>query len=267
MLDCQQVKERGLIEKYLRGELSEAEQEAFEQHYFECARCFEELQTYHALQAELQRAGRSIRSEPIEQGMAWGRAWVAGLAVVLIAVGLALWRWQSTTRLPATSPSPVHPQGAPPQPTPAVPSLSELAAIEPPPYVPATLRGPVDEAARNFRQAMQHYGRADYVAALDGLRAAAKLNPRDPNIRFFLGISYLLTNQTESAIKLLQDTVALGESPYLEEAHFYLAKGFLRQGNLTAAQNELKKTIALQGDLEREARKLLSQLETLSPLR
>jgi len=159
-----------------------------------------------------------------------------------------------------TPAEPERPKPAPP----TAPSVAELVRVTPPRYVPVTLRGPTDEAAKRFREAMQHYAKGKYGAAILGLRAAAELDPRAPNVQFFLGICYLLTGQIDTAIAELKKTVALGDSPYLEEAHFYLAKAFLRQGNVVAARNELKKTIELRGELESEAQKLLGQLQMLS---
>ena len=44
-MNCQQAAEAELAERYVLGDLSDAEQEAFERHYFECARCFEDLES------------------------------------------------------------------------------------------------------------------------------------------------------------------------------------------------------------------------------
>ena len=40
---CERVLQDDLAIAYLRGELGEAERDVFEQHYFECADCFERL--------------------------------------------------------------------------------------------------------------------------------------------------------------------------------------------------------------------------------
>lgn len=274
--NCEQVMKGEITEKYLLGQLDEADQEAFEQHYFECPRCFEELQTYRALQTELRQAGAAIRAEPLRGGLMWQRwAWVGGIAVMLLAIGLGVW-----LRQPAPGVQPSPPEAAEPAPgvevqpglevpqqeppPPLVPSLSELARVEPPRYIPARLRGAGDEATERFREAMQHYVKGDYGAAIPRLRAVAELNPKAADGSFFLGICYLLTDRTDAAIESLRRTVALGDSLYLEEAQFYLAKAYLRKGDLGAAAEELQKTIQLQGELESKAQGLLRKLQTLS---
>jgi tetratricopeptide (TPR) repeat protein len=145
-----------------------------------------------------------------------------------------------------------------------VPALAELAAFEPPPYTPVRLRGSADVAGERFLRAMEPYAKGDYRAALVGLAAAAELDPRAPHAVFFLGACYLLTDQPDAAIRAFQRAIALGDSPYLEGAHFYLAKALLRKGELAAAAAELHKTVHRKGELESRAQELLAQVERLS---
>ena len=80
------------------------------------------------------------------------------------------------------------------------------------------------------------------------------------NVNFFFGICLLVTDQTNEAIRHLGHTVTLGETPYLEESHYYLAKAYLRQSGVSAARRELEFVVALRGDLESEAQRLLELL-------
>ena len=52
-VDCRQIEEQQMIERYLDGTLPETEVEAFEEHYFGCQHCFSELQLRHAAAIEL----------------------------------------------------------------------------------------------------------------------------------------------------------------------------------------------------------------------
>lgn len=244
------------VAPHLTSRLSAQDEEAFEEHYFSCSRCFELVETHRALQAELKEAASAIRAEQIPWGVSWRWAWAAGAVTVVAVAALALWLRSPVPELAPRAPVAVAP-------APASPSFTELARVEPPPYVPVTLRGAADQATQRFRAGMQHYIKGDLGGAVSDLRAAAKLNPRAPEMQFFLGICYLVTGRTDEALTVLQKTIALGESPYLEEAHFYLAKAYLRKGDLATALGELKKTIALAGELEEEAKQLLRQVETL----
>ena len=105
-----------------------------------------------------------------------------------------------------------------------------------------------------------------YARAITGLREAAKLNPKDAGALFFLGVTLLLSGQTDDGIAALQRSVALGDTPYLEESHYYLAKAFLHKNDVAAAEAELQKTIQLKGDLENKAQELLQAIQALHRL-
>jgi TolA-binding protein len=145
-------------------------------------------------------------------------------------------------------------------PLPAVLSLEELARVEPPVYSPLLLRGPEDEGQEAFRQAMQYYVKGDYAKAIHGLRAAAKASPEAARFNFYLGICYLLTGQTDLAIKFLRGATSPGDSAYSEPAHFYLAKAYLKKKDVSRAEDELQAAIQLHGNNEVAAGEILRQL-------
>jgi FimV-like protein len=256
-MECAHIKREEVVERYLTGSLGPQERESFEEHYFACEQCFAALQAHRALQAELSASAPQIRAMPAPSPTAW--RWTAAMAtaavVILAVLGI---RWGMKSDL-----SPPAPPTQTMQPGPAGPSLAELARFDPPTYTPAVLRGAQDEPMRKFRVAMKNYQHGDYARAITGLREAAKLNPQDAGALFFLGVSYLLSGQTDEGIAALQQSVALGETPYLEEAHYYLAKAFLRKGDLAAARRELEEVVRLEGDHKDEARRLLQQLAAL----
>ena len=132
--------------------------------------------------------------------------------------------------------------------------LQLLAPFEPPAYTPAS------NDPRDFVQAMQHYSARDYAAAIPALRAAAAAHPDFAPARFYLGISLLLAKDQPGAIEQLQSVAATRNSPYAEQAHFYLARAFIAQGNRSAAQQQLDLVIATAGPLESEARTLLARI-------
>ena len=292
---CTSLDRDDLFTGYVRDSLSPEDRDAFEAHFFTCEACFEKLQILQALQAQL-------RSRPAETPSArtmpagwWRWALVPAAAGLLLAAAVALWptgpapaRPESTTgesprrRLGAELPaapvprpdSPARRQPVPVAPGPTVPAakppapprevtLAVLARVEPPLYVPLSLRGPRDKASDLFQAAMRKYESGDYAGAVPDLSAASRLSANLPHVSFFLAICHLLTDQIDVAVEGLQATIAIGHSPYLEEAHYYLAKARLRQGDLTAARTELRLTIERRGQLEAEARRLLAQVEAL----
>jgi tetratricopeptide (TPR) repeat protein len=194
----------------------------------------------------------------------WAPAAAIAASVVLV-VSVALWMRPTlqsnsplATRVSAPSPAqvPEKPRREPP------PSLEQLARVDPPRYEPVTSRNVPDEATKRFQRGMEHYRQADYAGAVEHLRAAMSLDPLAPHIYFFLGISELMLGKDKDAIVQLSRTIALGDSAYLEEAHWYLAKAFLRQKDLDAAKTQLKTVIQLRGAKSGEAQRLLTQLES-----
>lgn len=258
-IDCARVMRDEITEQYVAGTLDTADQEAFEQHYFVCSRCFDELRAYRMIRAELERTGHSeVPSAGLieDRRIRWW-PWIAAAAVVIL--GIAIWRAQR----PPDSPPPVVTTLSPaPAPAPQEPvvSLAELSAVEPPAYRPARLRSTPDAPTRRFRDAMSRYQKGDYAGAIEGLEEAVRLDPASSAGHFYLGACQLLVNDPDRAIAALQAAVALGESAYLEEAQFYLAKAFLRKGEASTARAALQKTIGLRGDREAEARMLLDAL-------
>jgi len=255
-MNCKEVEEQDIPERYLLDRLTDPEREEFEKHYFECGSCFSRLQTGFAIQAELRH------QPPVParvRGASLRRTWVWAPAFATIVVLVTAGTWWYSTRgkaVPLTKATPGASQPSPP----AAPSLEELARVEAPAFSPLVLRGVEDEGQEPFRNAMQHYVKRDYAEAIPGLRAALKASPRNPTFNFYLGACYLLTGQADSAIVSFRKTVSLGSTSYSEPAHFYLAKAYLRKSEVSAAEVELRTTIRLHGDHEAEAADALRQL-------
>lgn len=264
-MDCPDAVPEELVESYVLGRLGEAASEAFEDHYFDCHACLARLETLSALPTALRRRARPA-ARP--QRAAIPRRWLpagAGVAASLAALATAWLGFRLVTERPrerastpstlAESPPSVHATG---------PRLAEWARITPPPFRPPSLRGPNGESPE-FRTAMEHYAQSDYARAMAGLEQAVRLRPGDAAARFFLGACHLLTSRITEGIGRLEETIALGESPYLEEARLYLAKALVRQGRLDEAAAQLQRASELRGDLEDEAREGLRRIRESLP--
>jgi tetratricopeptide (TPR) repeat protein len=264
-MDCPDAVPEELVESYVLGRLDEAASEAFEDHYFGCRTCLVRLATLQALPAALRRRARQAPRRP---GSAFPRRWLpawAGVAAGLAALATAWLGFRLVTERPAErastpstlaeSPPPVHA---------TAPRLAEWARINPPRFRAPSLRGPNGESPE-FRTAMEHYAQSDYVRAMAGLEQAVRLRPGDAAARFFLGACHLLTGRITEGIVRLEETIALGESPYLEEARLYLAKALAREGRLDEAAAQLQKASELRGDLEDEAREGLRRIRESLP--
>ena len=103
---------------------------------------------------------------------------------------------------------------------------------------------------------MSHYSRADYAGAIPGLQRVDSTEAH-----FYLGACDLLTGNRGAAMAEFRRVIAAGDTPYLEEAHFYLAKGLIGARDVAGARQQLQGVIALHGDLEKQAGDLIAQLK------
>jgi predicted Zn-dependent protease len=129
-----------------------------------------------------------------------------------------------------------------------------LAAFRAPAYVPE------GSAPKDFLKAMTRYTNQDLAGAIPELRGVAKATPSNIAARFYLGICLLLTGDRISGIEELRAVIEAGDTPYLEQARFYLAKGLIAEHDLPRAQTQLEALIAQHGDLEKQATVLLAQI-------
>jgi tetratricopeptide (TPR) repeat protein len=244
-VNCETVQSEQVVERYVLGQLGEAEQQSFEEHFFDCDACLEEVRMMQSLQAAAAERGRPVVEMPRRKWMLWG----AAAAVLVAGFGLVeIPRVRQRVAAPVAK-APTVDAGA---------ELLVLARVTAPQYTASNLRSASGNGEERFRAAMAKYSAGEYAAAAEGLRGM-----KTAAARFYLGIAELMTGNLEEAVTHLRDTAAMGETPYLEEAQFFLAKALLGEKNVAGAAVELEQTIALRGDREAEARRLLEQVRAL----
>ncbi len=258
-MTCTDIETRDIAERYLLGQLDDADRDAFEAHYFECARCYSEVEALRAVRAALARpARRSSRATD------W--PWLAAAAALVLGVS-AILAWQSPrfrVRGPSSEEAAVSTPAGPAAPA-RTDEIARLAAVTPPPYAPTRFRSGVERAA--FEAGMRRYAAQDFAGAIPSLEQAVRESPAAGDARFYLGASYLLVGRVQDAIAGLEPLAAEIRSPYAEEAHFLIAKAHLGAGNVPASLAALDKTIAIRGDREQDARLLRARVAALSPPR
>lgn len=266
-MDCTDIAEQDVLERYLLHELTESEQDAFEEHYFECKDCFERVSAAKAVQEAHRVEGSSWQEKPLAAYRKISRNWIASLAVLGLVLGAALGTLRLRRAQHATGTRASHEEvreaktsQTPPSTSADSSIISELGRIDPPPYSPVVLRGNEDRASERFRKAMEHYRQKDYASAIQGLQQVLQMDGNAGNANFYLGACYLLIGKTDLAIPPLQKVISLHDLDYAEQAHYYLAKAFIRNNDMHAAERELELTIQLHGDRESEAGKLKQQV-------
>jgi TolA-binding protein len=133
-----------------------------------------------------------------------------------------------------------------------------LAQFEPPPYSPGAKRG--TSHTRQFQGGMEHYLRGDFAGAIPGFTASVQARADGPDAQYYLGISSLLAGDAKTGLEDLQSVIDAGDTPYLEQARYYLAKALLGKGDIPGARRQLENVIAMHGDLEKQSKSLLKQI-------
>jgi hypothetical protein len=208
-LTCALVEERALVERYVTETLTDEHERAdFEAHVIACPRCQDEIRLATAVRTELARPASARRPIP----------WLPlGLVAAAVLGGVVVFR-------------PAGERAA----------LAHLGAVtEAPIYLGQAVRGTATPADSIFSAAMAAYDDRHYGDAAAGLTRALAAGVDSPPALFFLGASELLTNRPADAAAAFQRVLALGETPYLPEAHYYRAKALLQLGDPAAALAEL----------------------------
>lgn len=249
VMTCEEVERDELAERYVFGQLDERQQEAFEDHYFDCAACLAQVRAIQdAREALTAQEGGTPRHR-------WPRvaAVLATAAAVILAVRVGQEVWRPSDTPPSSSSSAPRADVVLPAPPPRT-------RIVLPPYTPPRLRAVGSEAQRAFQEAMVSYAAGNCTGALPGLQRAASLDASLLQARFYLAACELDDARTNDAIGNLSRVIAAGESPYLEDARFLLAQARIEQGDVEGARQELRRVIALRGERHAQAQRLLDEL-------
>ena len=256
-MTCEEIEQDDIAEQYVLGRLDDEARARFEAHYFDCPRCLDRVEQLESVRTALTNVTVPTTDVPFLRPWRWrAAAGLAAAAALLLAI-----------RVIQESPNPQPGQPAAAQdielPT-VAPSIdvARLGAIDPPRFTPPRLRSSdASESRRVFAAAMEMYNRGDYGGAVDGLEEAVRADPTFTAAHFFLGVSYLQLDRRPEAVEHLREVTRLGESPYLEDAHFFLAKAAIRNRDFEAARRELRLVVALDGDRREDASRLITELQ------
>jgi tetratricopeptide (TPR) repeat protein len=262
-MTCDEVDERGLAEEYLGGRLTDEERDAFERHFFDCDRCFREVEALRAIRGALLSAPVTDNRAPAMHL----RTWLPMAAAVLLAATAATW-WvagRGAQQRPAPADRPARIESASPAPGGTrsagtrEAAIQQLAKFEPPRLSTRLRNGP----AGAFQQALEQYRSGNYVRAVPLFESALRDDPSSDQIRFYLGASALMAEQADTGVAALSPVAADRNSPYAEEAQYLLAKAHLQRNDLDAAAAALDRTVAFGGDRLEDARRLRTEIEKL----
>ena len=258
-MTCEEIHARSLPEDYLLGRLPPADQEAYERHFFECDRCFAELEALRATASALhpQPSARTpYRAIDIR--------WLGLAAVLVLAVGTAVVLMRerpappSVTTAVAPAPATAEPEAGR---TDRSDTLKRLARFEPPPYAPPRLRSAAPDG--DFQKGMERYLQRDYDGAVPLLQSASRDAAHADSARFYLGVSLILAGRADEGVRTLNVLAEDPQNVMAEDARFFSAHGHLQRGDVDRAAAALDRTIELQGDREKAARALRAEIDKI----
>jgi len=144
-------------------------------------------------------------------------------------------------------------------------NYSDLARIEPVPYIPLAIRGSMEttEAEKLFDEGMQFYGSGKYSQAIIKLSQAISKMDKNPQAHFYLGLSYLLSNETDSAIVHFREATETDSKSLLERCHWYLGNAYLLKDDEEKALEEFGKVLEFEGDYWFEANEIIENIRKL----
>lgn len=208
------------VAAYLDGRLPLAESAVIDGHLAECEACRQEIVDVE----------RIVRPRPARR-----RAYVIALAATAAAAVL-LFAIPRGLRL---TDGPLEPSGG------QVDSIAmrEFGNVaQAPIYLGVAVRAASEQGTKLFAAGMRAYTGARYTNAVTDLRGARSAGVDGPAPSFFLGASHLMLGDAKGAAEEFARVIALRETPYLAEAHYYRAKALLRLGQFDDAVIELERS-------------------------
>jgi tetratricopeptide (TPR) repeat protein len=223
-----------LADSYLTGNLPEEKQEIFEAHYFECEECFSLLKSAERLQSKEipflieQKEKRSI--------FVW-KPLLAFSSVVLVVL--------------ATYFIILHLNN--------IKEIYTISSFSAPGYIRSETRKS-EESNEKFAEAMKYYNLRDYSRALDLLKRIPDVS-HNPQVVFFTGICFLLTDKKTEAVKQFDVIISEMDPSYYDEALYYKAVALVRLNKKEQALDILKNLANMFSPYSENAKRMIYRIQ------
>ncbi len=246
-----------LIDKYLRGMLTQEERRSFERrlqqdpsfaHEFSLHRGIKEAITDQGTE-QLQDTLRELRQEweksnppkvkrPFPRFTA--RLSIAATVLLIVMGSIFLYMYR----------------------TPSFSSADDLATQYYKPYEREMVRGGNSTIDIHLQNALTEYDKEHYQRALVYLDSVTKLHPDHIKANFYKAHCYLNLGEQPRAIELFNKIIAHGDNVYIDDAMWFLAMAYLKEGDLDNTVTTLEK-INDGSSHRKDAKRLLSDIDKL----
>lgn len=112
-----------------------------------------------------------------------------------------------------------------------------------------------------FNEGMTDYKLGDFSTAQRQWLPLLQQNPSNDTLLFYLGISYLETDQTDSAVALFEEIIEQNDPQFRQQALWYLALGLIKNGRADEANVHLKALLQSDSSFKERAQYILDRLE------
>jgi tetratricopeptide (TPR) repeat protein len=232
---------QNLIEAYIEETIEEPQREQFEEHFFQCRKCFLGLQINETLRNKEVRI--SLKEKP--------RFFVFRvLKPMLVMSSLFLLILLSALLL--------HDRQAR--------QLEEIARFELPMYHQSEMRNFPEQGAaleEKFSRAMHLIQTRNFAVALDILEQPPFAAVAYPKVEFFRAICYLGENEAGRAGILFDALIRTMDPAYFDEALYYKGFVLLRQGQKKAARDQFEKIARMLSPMAGKARAMVRKIDEL----
>ena len=143
--------------------------------------------------------------------------------------------------------------------------IAELGRVtQPPIYLGVPVRQAPARPDSVFDVAMTAYSVGDYAASAAELEEAIGAGADPSASLFFLGASLLMAGSGSEAADAFRAVLGAGASPYVAEAHYYLAKILLRSGAVDEALASLEAASEETGIVANQAKALADSVRAVA---
>lgn len=220
-----------LMDDYLKEQVPGNKQEDFEEHYFTCDACFDELKLRERLYSKeipiILKSSKPLRI--------WGfrpLLILTSLFIVVISSFLVINNYKQAK------------------------FFYEISMVEPPSYARTETRDtPQDQT---ITRAMGFYNKQEYGKSLELLETVPGENPQ---VIFFKGICYLELNRLEPAVGCFDSIIREMNPSYYNEAVFYKGIALLRLNEKKDALAQFENLASMFSPYSQRAKEIIKKIE------
>ena len=229
-----------LIEAYLRETIAESRREQFEEHFFQCRKCFLGLKINETLRNKEARIPVDEQPRRLPFRVLRPALAIAALFFLVLSSVLLLRRDHQAQR------------------------LNELSRFDLPLYHQGEMRGGKEGASfleMEFSQAMRSFQQRDFHSALEILDRPSFITPGYPKYDFFRAVSLLGAGETERAGEIFDGIIQAMDPAYFDEAIYYKGFVLLHQGKQRQALAQFKKLAGMLSPMAGKARAMVQKID------